>query len=100
MKWSALLTPPPARTPLPKQPLFTTKFFSTKSFGPGHIVGAGILVVGVVGISKLFISLGQDERERARRLAQAPSQFSSMGPVDAVKLAKTANGRGEYGVKP
>jgi hypothetical protein len=102
MKWSSFTTPPAVRPSPPKQPLFTTKFFSTKSFGPGHIVGAGILVVGVVGLSKLFIARGEDERERARCLAQAqaPSQFPSRGPADGPKLAKVENSRGEYGVKP
>ena len=97
MKWAALTTPPPPRPPPPKHPLFTTKFFSTKSFGPGHIVGAGILVLGLVGLSKLFVSRGQEEAERARRLAQ-PSP-SSRRPEEDPKLAQTENERGQYGRK-
>jgi hypothetical protein len=96
MKWSALTTPPPVRPPPPKYPLFTTKFFSTKSFGPGHLVGAGILVVGVVGISKLFIARGQEEAERTRQLAQSPRP--PRRPEDEPKVAQ-ANVRGQYGRK-
>jgi len=87
MKWSALTTPPPPRPPPPKHPLFTTKFFSTKSFGPGHIVGAGILVVGLVGLSKVFVSRGQAE---ARKLAEQPR------PPRRPEDARAENERGQY----
>lgn len=78
------------RTPStpPKYPLFTTDFFSTKSFGPGHIVGAVALVFGVVGLAKLFIGLGKEEAERALR----PVVIHS--PPDAPKIE---NARGRYG---
>jgi hypothetical protein len=56
--------------PRPKYPLFTRDFFSTKSFGPGHLVGAGALVFGLVGLAKLFIGLGREQAERASRLAR------------------------------
>lgn len=92
MKWSALTTPPPRRPPPPKHPLFTTKFFSTKSFGPGHIVGAGILVFGVVGISKLFIARGHEEA--TRRLVQSARPKRS---EDDPTLARVENERGQYG---
>jgi hypothetical protein len=87
MTWSDVkrtLTTPPAPQPRPpKQPLFTRKFFSTKSFGPGHLVGAGALAFGLVGLAKLFIGLGREQAERASRLA-----LPSVPP---------ANPRGKYG---
>jgi hypothetical protein len=99
MKWSALTIPPPRRLPPPKHPLFTRDFFSTKSFGPGHVVGAGILVLGLVGLTKLFVARGQEEAGRSREPARP------RWPVDAAKLAQTDNAqtdnaRGEYGQKP
>ncbi len=101
MTWSdikrTLTAPPPPRPPPPKYPLFTKDFFSTKSFGPGHIVGAGILVLGLVGLSKLFIGLGKEEAERASRLARpSPPRL----PEEEPKLAKGENARGQYGRKP
>lgn len=92
-----LTTPPPPRLLEPKPPLFTKKFFSTKSFGPGHIVGAGILVLGIGGLVKFFISRGQAEAERARRLAQ-PSKPPT--EPDEPKVAQAKNERGQYGRKP
>jgi hypothetical protein len=97
MKWPSLTTPPPPRPPPPKQPLFTTKFFSTKSFGPGHIVGAGILVLGLVGLSKIFVARGQEEADRVRRLTQ-PSPLARR-PEEDSKLAQGDNERGQYGKK-
>lgn len=96
MKWSALTTPPPPRPPPPKHPLFTTKFFSTKSFGPGHIVGAGILVLGLAGLSKLFVTRDHEEAARARRL---PQPFPSRRPEEDPELAQVKNERGQYGKK-
>jgi hypothetical protein len=100
MKWSALTTPPPPRPRAPKHPLFTTDFFSTKSFGPGQIVGAGILVFGIVGLAKLFIWRGhaEAEAEGAYRLAQSPGR--PRRSEDDPKLAQTDNARGQYGRKP
>jgi hypothetical protein len=37
---------------LPKHPLFTMNPLSTKSFGPGHVVGAAILVFGTIALAK------------------------------------------------
>lgn len=91
MKWSDLTKPPAVRSSPPKHPLFTKDFFSTKSFGPGHLVGAGILVFGIVGISKLFIARGQEKAERFR----APRV-----PDRAPALATVENDRGQYGRKP
>jgi hypothetical protein len=97
MKRSALTTPPPRRPPPPKHPLFTTKFFSTKSFGPGHLFGAGVLVFGLVGISKFFIARGKEEAERSRRLAR-PSP-PTRRPEEDPQLAQVENARGQYGRK-
>lgn len=92
MKW--LTTPPPMRPPDPKHPMFTTKFFSTKSWGPGHIVGAGILAVGTYAVAKLFIARGQEEAERARA-RQHPS-----GSPEVAQTGQPENARGQYGKKP
>lgn len=69
-----------------KHPLFTRSFFSTKSFGPGHLVGAGALAFGLVGLAKLFIGLGKEQAERESRLA-----------VPSVPSVSTQNARGQYG---
>lgn len=90
MTWTdvkrTLTTPPPPRPPPPKHPLFTRSFFSTKSFGPGHLVGAAALAFGVVGLAKLFIGLGREQAERESQLARP-----SVAPTNA---------RGQYGRKP
>jgi hypothetical protein len=85
----------PSRTPTSKHPLFTKKFFSTKSFGPGHIFGAGILVLGIGGLATYFIKRGRAEAEAAR------AQLTKRRPTgpDEPKVART-NARGQYGEKP
>jgi len=85
VKWSALTTAPPARPPSPKAPLFTTKLHSTKSFSPGHLLGAGILVVGIAGLTKFFVARGRALAERTQ-VAPQPSN-----------LAQAESTRGEYG---
>lgn len=35
-----------------RAPLFTTNLFSTKSFGPGHVVGAAVLVLGTYALAR------------------------------------------------
>ncbi len=65
-----------------KHPLFTRRVFSTKSFGPGHVLGAGILVFGTAAIAKLFIARGRVEAREAHGSQRA------------------ANARGEYGGCP
>jgi hypothetical protein len=99
VKWSTLTTPPRPRRPLPKAPLFTREFQSTKSFSPGHIVGTGILVLGVVGITKLFVDRGKEEAARARRLAESssPQPGHPASPASDPKLAQVENARGMYG---
>jgi hypothetical protein len=65
--------------------------FSTKSFGPGHLVGAVILIGGLVGLTKFFIARGQAEAaERARRAPRSPG----------LDVAQAENQRGQYGMKP
>lgn len=95
MTWSdvkrTLTEPPPSRPPPPKHPLFTKSFFSTKSFGPGHVVGATALVFGLVGLAKLFIGLGKEEAERASRLAR---------PSVPPRGFAAENERGQYRGKP
>ena len=110
MTWSTvkktLTTPPPSRPPPLKYPLFTTDPFSTKSFGPGHIVGAGVLVVGLVGLMKFFIARGRDQAEETRRLAQRgvpvspPPSPAPESTEPEPPLAKVENQRGQYGTKP
>lgn len=106
MTWT---TPPPPRPPPPKYPLFTTDFFSTKSFGPGHIVGAVVLIGGLFGVAKYFIARGQAQAEETRRYW---AQQQQQRPVPAgpppepppgskePSLAKVENQRGQYGRKP
>ena len=89
-----LTTPLPPRRPS-KPPLFTKSLFSTKSFGPGHLIGAGVLVLGIVGMTKLFIARGQAEAERTRRLAEQPRP--PRRPEDEPKIAQAENERGQYG---
>jgi hypothetical protein len=79
----------------------TTGFFSTKSFGPGHLVGAGIVVLGVAGLVKLFTALGRSEAEEARRQAlPTPPPNPAGGPPGGARLAQSKNVRGQYGSKP
>ena len=103
MTWSnvkkTLTSPPPPRPPPPKYPLFTTDFFSTKSFGPGHLVGAVVLVGSLVGIAKFFIARGQAEAEAERsRLPARPR--APRRPEDDLNVAQAENERGHYGTKP
>ena len=108
MTWAAvkktLTTPPLPRPPPPKHPTFTRDFFSTKSFGPGHLVGAGILVFGVVGLTKYFIKRGREQAEQnlAQQRQQQPQQLQRpVAPApDEARLAEAENARGEYGNKP
>lgn len=73
------------RSPPPNPPLFTTEFFSTKSFGPGHVVGAGILAVGLYGIVKACTT-------RVQGLSHSSASQTA--------LAQPANDRGQYGRSP
>lgn len=96
--FETLTTPPPPRPPTPKHPLLTTSWTSTKSFGPGHLVGAGILVLGIYGLTKFVVARGQAEAERTRRLAEQPQPPRRPGrPEDEPALAQAENERGQYG---
>ena len=88
MTWTDLTTPRPRRPPPPKHPLFTRKFFSTKSFGPGHLVGAATLAFGLFAIGKVAISRSQAERDRALRAARSSRQRDERTPTHE---------RGQYG---
>lgn len=72
--WKTLTSPPMPRAPEPKYPLFTRDVFSTKSFGPGHIIGGVLLAGGLYVAIKALV-----ERGRARQ------------------VERTQNARGQYG---
>jgi hypothetical protein len=103
MTWAdvkkTLTTPPPPRPPPPKPPLFTKDFFSTTSFGPGQLVGAGVLVFALYGITKFVIARGRAQAEETRRLADQ-GRPPPRRPEDETQLAQAPNQRGEYGKKP
>ena len=94
-----LTTPPPPRRSPPKSPLFTTDPFSTTSLGPGHLVGAGVLVFGLYSLTKFFVARGQAQAEEVRRLAEQPRR--ARRPEDEPKIAQekivqVENARGQY----
>lgn len=72
------------RSSLVKQPL-----------GLRHFVGAGILVVGVTGLAKLFIILGHSRASRKNRSAQLPP--SSPTGAEGPPRTQVENTRGQYG---
>ena len=87
-------TSPPPRKPLAKparHPIFTSKFLSTKSFGPGHLFGTGILVIGTFAIAKAVIAHGQGE---AARLLAQPARRRSNDVADAADNERGAYGKG------
>jgi hypothetical protein len=57
--------------------------FSTKSFVPGHVAGAAILLFGTITLAKLLIA--RHETERAQLEAD---------------LTRPSNDRGQYGKRP
>lgn len=107
MTWTevkkTLTTPPPPRPPALKYPLFTTDPFSTKSFGPGHLVGAAVLVGSLYGLTTFFIRRGRAQAARDLQLAQQPQPLQPPVPArtrDDARVAQTANERGSYGSRP
>lgn len=106
MTWSdvkkTLTTPPPPRPPPPKYPLFTTDFFSTKSFGPGHLVGAVVLFGGLFGVVKYVIAQADESRRVAQQQRPSPAGTPPGPPPEPKEpsLAKIENQRGQYGRKP
>lgn len=99
---SIFTTPPPRRPPPPKHPLFTKKLHSTTSFSPGHIVGLGVLGLGIYGMSKFLIARGHaDAAQTLREASRAPQASQVPGrPAAEPKLAQIENTRGQYGGKP
>jgi len=93
MRWPALTTPPAPRPRSSRPPLFTTKFFSTKSFGPGHLVGALVLVGGTYAIAKGLVGHAHATRALPR------GRVSAALPGGAT-LAQVESARGPYGRKP
>ena len=107
MTWTevkkTLTTPPPPRPPEPKYPLFTADPFSTKSFGPGHLVGAAVLAASLYGLTTFFIRRGRAQAARDLQLAQQPQSPQPSVPAlprDDTRVAQTENERGSYGSRP
>ena len=100
MSWSdvkkTLTTPPPPKAPPPKYPLFTTDPFSTKSFGPGHLVGLGLLAVSVVAFARFISRTRREQAEETRRRLAQPDQPPGP-PLEEPKLATRQDERGQYG---
>ena len=103
-----LTTPPPPRPPPPKYPLFTKDVLSTKSFGPGHIVGAVGLIGGLFVLTRYFVRRGQAQAEAFQQQARAkpPVPPGPPGPPstpvqrpDEATVAQAQNQRGQYGTK-
>lgn len=91
-----LTTPPPPRPPTPKHPLFTADPFSTTSFGPGHLLGAVVLVGGLVGLTSYLVRRGRQRAEETRRLFAQPAVPPGSAPSGRPSVAQAQNGRGEY----
>jgi hypothetical protein len=55
-----------------RQPWFTLNPLSTKAFGPGHVIGAGILVFGTIAVAKGLIAhhAAKIREQSARRVAE------------------------------
>ena len=119
MSWAdvkkTLTTPPPPRPPPPKYPLFTKDVFSTKSFGPGHIIGAAGLIGGLFVFTRYLVRRGQAQAEAFQQQAMAkppvppgPPGLPGLPPgpsgppaqrLDEAKVAQAQNERGQYGNK-
>jgi hypothetical protein len=82
--YETLTTPPPPK-PAPKLP----------PFGPQHLVGAGILAVGLWGITKLFIRSAQ--KQSAQRLREAREGAPPPASPQDQAMAHVGPSRGQYG---
>lgn len=89
-----LTTPPPPRPPSPKYPLFTSDPFSTTSFGPGHLIGAGVLVLGLYGLTKFVVGRGRALADATRKMADQPQIVRR--PEDDPQIVQAENQRGQY----
>jgi hypothetical protein len=73
--WAVLTTPPAPRPSSEKSyPLFTRDVFSTKSFGPGHIIGGVLLAGGLYVAIKALV-----DRGRAQQAARAQNERGQYG---------------------
>lgn len=63
------------------------QLFSTKSFVPGHVVGAAILAFGTIAVTKAFLAAARDKQ----RAPSAPGADLMHVPPHA------SNERGHYG---
>ena len=89
--YETLTTPPPPK-PAPKLP----------PFGPQHLIGAGVLGLGLWGITTLFIRKAKEQS--ARRLREAEQGVPPPGAVPATPfgpeqpaMAQVERTRGQYG---
>jgi hypothetical protein len=67
-------------------------------FGPRHLAGAGIIVVGVAGLAKLFIVLGHSHADRMSKSAQSP--VDPTGKPSSLQQVRAENTRGQYRGRP
>ena len=86
------LTTPPTPKPAPKLP----------PFGVQHLVGAGVLGLGLWGLTKLFVRLAK--QQSAQRLQEAeqgvqPPYQAPPQPQDQA-MAQAGPERGQYGYRP
>ena len=82
--WQTLTTPPPPK-PAPKLP----------PFGPQHLVGAGILGLGIWGITTLFVRAAKERS--ARTLREAQPGVPTPPTLEQPTLAQVERVRGQYG---
>lgn len=82
------------KAPEPKYPLFTSDFFSTKSFGPGHLFGAAVLAGTLYGTIKYLVHRSRDEQ--ARGYPPPVPGWATNPPVTSPAMATVADTRGRY----
>lgn len=86
--WETLTTPPPPK-PAPKLP----------PFGAHHLVGAGILGLGIWGITTLFVRAAKERSARTLREAQQGIPPPAIAPTlpGQPTMAQVERTRGQYG---